>query len=147
LFPFKASSLDASAQRHDSRNWMYTGSKLRPLMRVINQCALPWSRKYRLAAVVPHSRPIGERVHWSALKRWVDTSVEGKERYAPSNFMAALKSVREGKTPIVGRNGEIVTWDDCHAAEKSAARAEHLFTAHMSECARGSSRVVCEVPA
>jgi hypothetical protein len=147
LFPFKASSLEASAQWHDTRNWMYTGSKLRPLMRVINQCALPWSRKYRLAEVVPHSRPIGERVHWSALKRWVDTSVKGKERYAPSNLMAALESVRDGKTPIVGRDGEIVNWGDYHSAEKSTACAEDLFAAHMSKGARGSQRLACGAPA
>ena len=61
----------------------------------------------RLPAVRPHSRPIGEMVHWSALARWEETKTgRRRERYQPRNLLAALKSVQDSTTPVVGLDGE-----------------------------------------
>ena len=76
-------------------------------MRLINRCALKNSRGVRLANVPPHSKPIGEMLHWSALARFMETRKAGAgKRYAPANLRAALDSVRAGTTPVVGADGE-----------------------------------------
>jgi hypothetical protein len=60
-----------------------------------------------LPDIRPHSRPIGEMVHWSALARWEETKAARRsQRYQPRNLLAALQSVQEDKTPVVGLDGE-----------------------------------------
>jgi hypothetical protein len=46
-------------------------------------------------------------VHWSALARWEETKAarRRRERYAPPNLLAALQSVQESATPVVGVDG------------------------------------------
>ena len=79
----------------------------RPLVRLINRCDLGRAWRCRLPEIRPHSRPIGEMVHWSALARWEETkAARRRERYAPRNLLAAIKSVQESKTPVVGLDGE-----------------------------------------
>ena len=92
---------------YDPRSWLYWRSIWRPLMRLINRCVLKDCRRIRLASIAPHSKPIGEMLHWSALARFMETKKQGAgKRYAPANLRAALDSVREGKTLIVGADGE-----------------------------------------
>jgi hypothetical protein len=92
---------------YDPRSWLYWRSIWRPLMRLINRCVLKDCRRIRLASIAPHSKPIGEMLHWSALARFMETKKAGSaKRYAPANLRAALDSVREGKTLIVGADGE-----------------------------------------
>jgi Uncharacterized alpha/beta hydrolase domain (DUF2235) len=100
---------DFRGKLYESRSWMFWRSKWRPLVRVINRCMLERGR-CRLPAIRPHSQPIGEMVHWSALARWEATK-DGRrrERYVPRNLLAALKSIQADKTPVVGVDGEPTT--------------------------------------
>jgi hypothetical protein len=92
---------------YDSRSWMFWRSRWRPLMRLINRCDLGRAWRCRLPQIRPHSRPIGEMVHWSALARWEETkAARRRERYTPRNLLAALKSVQDNTTPVVGLDGE-----------------------------------------
>ena len=93
---------------YDFRTWMFWRSWWRPLIRLINRCGLGSARRCHLPEIRPNSRPIGEMVHWSALARWEETKAarRRRERYAPRNLLAVLKSVQEGKTPVVGLDGE-----------------------------------------
>ena len=76
-------------------------------MRLINRCALKSCHGVRLANVPPHSKPIGEMLHWSALARWEETKIDRRrQRYQPRNLLAALKSVQDNSTPVVGLDGE-----------------------------------------
>jgi len=94
-------------QLYDARGWMFWRSRWRPLMRLINRCDLGRAWRCRLPEIRPHSRPIGEMVHWSALARWEETKAgRRRERYSPRNLLAAIKSVQESKTPVVGLDGE-----------------------------------------
>jgi hypothetical protein len=92
---------------YDSRAWLYWGSRWRPLVRLIDRCQLARARRCRLPAIRPHSEPIGEMVHWSALARWQETK-DGRwrQRYIPRNLIAAIESVRRNETPVVGVDGE-----------------------------------------
>jgi uncharacterized protein (DUF2235 family) len=94
-------------QLYDARSWMFWRSRWRPLIRLINRCDLGRAWRCRLPQIRPHSRPIGEMVHWSALARWEETKTgRRRERYSPRNLLAAIKSVQESKTPVVGLDGE-----------------------------------------
>jgi len=95
---------------YDPRSWLYWRSRLRPLMRLINRCALTdKAGRYRFASVLPHSQPIGEMLHWSALLRHFETRQRPrKERYAPVNLLSALESVKGGATLVVRPDGEPV---------------------------------------
>lgn len=93
---------------YDSRTWMFWRSWWRPLIRLINRCDVGRAWRCHLPEIRPNSRPIGEMVHWSALARWEETKAarRRRERYAPRNLLAVLKSVQESKTPVVGLDGE-----------------------------------------
>jgi hypothetical protein len=100
---------DYRGKLHAPPAWMLWRSKWRPLVRLINRCELgrAW---FRPPQIRPHSRPIGEMVHWSALARWEETKAGSRrERYQPHNLLAALKSVQENATPVVGLDGEPTT--------------------------------------
>jgi hypothetical protein len=92
---------------YEPRSWLYWRSIWRPLVRLINRCMPKDCRGIRLADVPPHSKPIGEMLHWSALARFMRTKkARARARYAPANLRAALESVRQGKTPIAGMDGK-----------------------------------------
>jgi type VI secretion system (T6SS) phospholipase Tle1-like effector len=94
-------------QLYDARSWMFWRSRWRPLVRLINRCGLERAWRCRLPDIRPHSRPIGEMVHWSALARWEETKANRRrQRYQPRNLVAALQSVQDDKTPVVGLDGE-----------------------------------------
>ena len=113
---------------YDSRTWMFWRSWWRPLIRLINRCGLGSARRCHLPQIRPNSRPIGEMVHWSALARWEETKAarRRRERYAPHNLLAVIKSVQEGKTPVVGLDGEptslsgLYTGNGAQAARREA---------------------------
>ena len=88
--------------------WLYWLSLHRPLYRLINRCRVQrQAKRIRLPQVRPHSHTIGEMLHWSALLRYLETrKLPVKKRYAPINLLAALESAKQGKTPIVGPDGE-----------------------------------------
>lgn len=101
---------DYRGQLYTPPVWMFWGSRWRPLVRLINRCEMGRAWRFRLPAIRPHSRPIGEMVHWSALARWEETKTgRRRERYQPHNLLAALKSVQDNATPVVGLNGEPTT--------------------------------------
>jgi uncharacterized protein (DUF2235 family) len=103
----RALSPSYRGELYDGRSWMFWRSRWRPLVRLINRCDLGRARFCRLPEIRPHSRPIGEMVHWSALARWEETkSGRRRQRYQPRNLLAALKSVQENATPVVGVDGE-----------------------------------------
>ena len=95
-----------------------------PLIRLINRCGLGRAWRCRLPEIRPHSRPIGEMVHWSALARWEETKAarRRRERYPPRNLLAALKSVQEGKTPVVGLDGEPTSLSGLYTGNGAQAR-------------------------
>ena len=64
---------------------------------------------------------------WSALARWEETkAARRRERYTPRNLLAAIKSVQESKTPVVGLDGEptslsgLYTGNGAQAARRDA---------------------------
>ena len=69
---------------------MFWRSKWRPLIRLINRCELGRVWRCRLPEIRPHSRPIGEMVHWSALARW-----ECDERTPTDPYLTRMKIVLE----------------------------------------------------
>jgi uncharacterized protein (DUF2235 family) len=95
---------------HEPRTWLYWGSRVRPLLRLINRCRPEGEAgRYRSVSVVPHSRPIGEMLHWSALLRHFERRHRPVgEQYAPANLLAALESVKRGATLVVRPDGEPV---------------------------------------
>jgi hypothetical protein len=98
---------DYRGRLYDSRSWMFWRSRWRPLVRLINRCEVGRAWSFRLPRIRPHSRPIGEMVHWSALARWEETkSGRRRQRYQPRNLLAAIRSVQESATPVVGVDGE-----------------------------------------
>jgi uncharacterized protein (DUF2235 family) len=119
--------------------WMLLRSRWRPLVRLINRCEVAGSWRFRVPQIRPHSRPIGEMVHWSALARWEETKVgRRRKRYQPHNLLAALKSVQENITPVVGIDGEPTTLADLYSA--SAQRApEQPQAAALPPASRGAS--------
>jgi Uncharacterized alpha/beta hydrolase domain (DUF2235) len=92
----------------EPRGWLYWRSIRRPLIRIINRCAVKANlARIRLARVRPHSQSIGEMLHWSALLRYLETrKLPQRKRYAPINLLAALESAKRGGTLIVGPDGE-----------------------------------------
>lgn len=92
-------------QLYESRSWAYWRSVRKPLVRLINRCVVPGH--YRLATVKPHSRPIAEMLHWSALARWVETkALAPDKRYCPPNLVAALEAVVRDTILIAAPDGE-----------------------------------------
>ncbi len=107
---------------YDGRTWMFWRSRWRPLVRLINRCHLGRVWFCRLPRIRPHSRPIGEIVHWSALARWEETKSNRRrrQRYQPRNLLAALDSVREGATRVVGVDGEPTSLAGLYAGNGAA---------------------------
>lgn len=115
-------SPDYRGRLYDERSWMFWRSRWRPLVRLINRCEIGGARFFRLPQIRPHSRPIGEMVHWSALARWEETKANRRwQRYQPRNLLAALKSVQESGTPVVGVDGEPTSLTGLYAGNAAAA--------------------------
>lgn len=107
------------------RSLVFLRSRWRPLVRLINRCDVGRSWLCRLPAIRPHSRPIGEMVHWSALARWEETKAgRRRQRYQPRNLLAALKSVQESKTPVIGPDGEPTSLSGLHAGNGAESRRD-----------------------
>lgn len=124
---------DYRGRIHDGRGWLFVRSRWRPLVRLINRCP-PGSRRCRLPAVRPHSRPIGEMVHWSALARWQETKAarRRRQRYQPRNLLAAIESVQRNLTPVVGVDGEPTSLMGLHAGGAAPAAREPELSAAPS---------------
>ena len=125
---------------------MFWRSRWRPLMRLINRCELERAWRCRLPEIRPHSRPIGEMVHWSALARWEETKAARRwQRYQPRNLLAALKSVQENKTPVVGLDGEptsllgLYKRGNADAAERAARAERHRRAERGARCDGGAN--------
>ena len=101
---------------------MFWRSRWRPLVRLINRCEIGRARRFRLPQIRPHSRPIGEMVHWSALARWEETKADRRwQRYQPRNLLAVIKSVQENGTRVVGLDGEPTSLAGLYAGNADAA--------------------------
>jgi hypothetical protein len=115
---------------YEPRTWLYWRSIRRPLIRIINRCALKKpAGRVCLPHVRPHSHTIGEMLHWSALLRHLETrKLPAKKRYAPINLLAALESAKRGQTQIVGPDGEPAPYfraSPPRSAEAPTARLEY----------------------
>ena len=61
-------------------------------------------------------------VHWSALARWEETKANRRwQRYQPRNLLAAIKSVQENGTRVVGVDGEPTSLAGLYAGSADAA--------------------------
>lgn len=75
---------------HESRHgWRSILSNTTPSLRVIAQQRPP-DTGYKLAALPPHAKPLGEHVHLSALQRLTAGKGAGGDPYAPRNLVYAL---------------------------------------------------------
>ena len=94
---------------HESRGALYAWSRLRPMIRVINQRRLNLGPLPRLCALPPHAIPLGEMLDYSALDRWKQDA-----SYRPDSMRAALISTfthdKPQPIPIVGEDGEPLDW-------------------------------------
>lgn len=100
---------DMKAEVVESRLGLYYWrSRLTPLIRRINYIPVP---DFKTSHPLPHSHPIGEMVHWTAMKRWAETS-SSVDPYVPPNLLAALNSIENGDTLIVDEAGESQKWAD-----------------------------------
>jgi hypothetical protein len=122
------------AKIYDGRGLMFWRSRWRPLVRTINRCKLDPPRRCRVPGVRPHSRPIGEMVHWSALARWQETmNSPRRRRYQPDNLQATLESLREEITLVVGPDGqprrlwELTANDEGGPEAKAPATVQRAF--------------------
>jgi hypothetical protein len=123
-----------------SRSLMFWRS-WRPLVRLINRCELGRAWRCRLPEIRPHSRPIGEMVHWSALARWEETKAgRRRERYTPRNLLAAIKSVQESKTPVVGLDGEPTSLSGLYTGNGAQATRGEAPPPPRSPSANGAGR-------
>lgn len=96
---------------YESRSALYWRSKRTPLMRLIRRCEVTPPGGFIASKCPPHSRPIGEYVHWSAMKRWQATARgPADKRYAPPNLLAALEKVKGGEIPVIDPDGHAKPW-------------------------------------
>jgi hypothetical protein len=132
---------------YDGRSWLFWRSRWRPLVRLINRCDLGRAWLCRLPAVRPHSRPIAEMVHWSALARWEETKTGSRrQRYQPRNLLAAIKSVQDNATPVVGLDGEPTSLSGLHAGN-GAKPTRGAEPPPPRPASNGGAHLTLEVPA
>ncbi|MCC7275204.1 MAG: DUF2235 domain-containing protein [Alphaproteobacteria bacterium] len=107
---------------HDSlATPIYWRSRRTPMIRTIDRCKVDGATRCCFPVERPHSKPIGEMLHWTALARLGTTAHgPGDAPYAPPNLVAAVANARLGRTPVVGPEGEPVPWA---VAETYLARA------------------------
>src|SRR5215510_905023 len=101
---------------HDSRTAAYWWSRVRPMIRVINQRRLRLSEWARRSGLPPCAIPLGEMLDYSALSRWRKSEESPKDvaSYRPENVEAALNDTfnidAPQPIPIVGPSGEPLDW-------------------------------------
>jgi hypothetical protein len=100
---------------YESRKAAYFWSRLRPMVRVINQQRPARGWRMRLSSLSPNAILLGEAVHVDALARWKITE-DAAEPYRPPNLEVALASTFTTKNPwpipIVNQCGEPLDWVD-----------------------------------
>ena len=107
---------DPCGELYESRTALYTYSKFKPRIRIINQTGRDELKGNRLSCLTRNARSIGERLHWSVLRRWKESHRPGAKlaKYEPVNVGAVLKSIYDGGTgprlPVVGMNSELLNW-------------------------------------
>src|SRR5262249_7816686 len=101
--------VDISNRVVDSRTALYAWSKIRPMIRSINQCELNLGRGPRISSLPPHAIPLGEMLDYTGVWRW-----QQKADYRPPNLRTALDRtfthVNPHPIPIVGEDGEPLDW-------------------------------------
>jgi Uncharacterized alpha/beta hydrolase domain (DUF2235) len=135
---------DFMGRLHQDRSWLFWRSRWRPLIRLINRCAFAPGVRCRLPSIRPHSLPIGEMVHWSALARWEQTKgARRRERYQPRNLLAALEKMQQdGDAMLVaGIDGEPTRLPDLFAgvAEKPKAASRAATAATRTATAKNGA--------
>jgi hypothetical protein len=109
----KTLSPDISGTLYESRTAAYFWSKLRPMVRVINQERPQHGWRMRLNSVSRNAILLGEMVHATALLRW-KLSEDSAEPYRPPNLQIALEKTFTTSDPwpipIVGQGGEPLDW-------------------------------------
>jgi hypothetical protein len=93
----------------DSRTPLYWGSRVRPMVRVINQNTPQLGLLSRLSRLPPHAIPLGEMLSTGALYRWKEMP-----DYRPHNLRAALDRTfthdQPRPIPIVRDDGVPLDW-------------------------------------
>src|SRR5258708_25698459 len=79
---------------YDSRTLVYSWSRVRPMVRVVNQRPLHPGWLQRLSRLPPHAIPLGEMLDYSALHRWKLAT-----DYRPDNIRAALNDTFKHENP------------------------------------------------
>jgi uncharacterized protein (DUF2235 family) len=107
---------DISVQTlHDSRGW-YVGSRLRPMVRLVDATPLEPAdrRNVRTFALNPPDQSMHERVHVSALQLWGREIAVGRRKvpYRPVNLRAALDRIRSGQLKVIGYDAEEMAMAD-----------------------------------
>jgi hypothetical protein len=99
---------------YDSRSLAYTYSRIRPMLRSINQQRPSLNRLARASALPPNAIPIGEMIHASSLFRWKQEEQKAHPEYSPPNLAAALDAMFNFKDtkpiPIVNEIGKALDW-------------------------------------
>lgn len=107
---------DPCGELYESRSALYAYSKFKPRIRVINQTGRDELSGNRLSGLTRNARPIGEMLHWSVLKRWTESRVQGSKiaKYEPPNVAAVLKSIYDNskgpRLPVVGPSSDVLEW-------------------------------------
>ena len=85
----------------------------------------------------PHAIPIGEALHWSALRRLEDPSA----KYIPPNLQAAVSAIKSAKhlMSIVGQSGRPLRWFE------SVSDREELFDIISARMRDQFSRVIAGI--
>jgi hypothetical protein len=104
---------DPMGHMHESRSRLYRRSWKTPMMRQIAQIPVEPPGDFVLSQCPPHSEPINEHVHWSAMVRW-KKGANGPEgppgSYAPPNLGAVMSRIERGELLVVGPDGEPEPW-------------------------------------
>lgn len=128
-----ALTVGTSPSIHESRHsWRSVISNSTPSLRVIAQQRPP-AKGFKLAALPPHARSIGEFVHLSALERLKDGTDADGNRYAPLNLRHVLAEYFSDQhvalpSPKVqlGFMGDDAPLDWCHDAADFATLQKAL---------------------
>jgi len=114
------------ASLYEPRSWLFWRGRWRPLIRLINRQEVDRTWRLRRPKIRPHSRVIGEMVHWSALARWQETKDGARRvRYRPPNLLAAIGGLKEQGALVVGPNGEPTRLSGLHANSSDISKPDN----------------------
>jgi len=131
-------------QLYESRTPAYFWSRVRPMVRVINQEAPSLGRAARFSCLPRHAIPLGEMLDYSALLRWrMSEEKPGAEVYRPANLETALDRTFAAENPdpipIINEDGEPLDW--VKNADHRAILQSVLPAKYRTACAEVAERL------